>query len=144
MTVCIREATQHEDSLIAEHFYQLWRDNNVPAKSIQSNWLNITLEFINHARQELDYKAFVAEVDGKVIGSTSCQLFSGLYPRVLAEHCRKYGYVWGVYVEPSYRRQGIAKQLTKQAISYQNPLNAHKLFFMPLHPANQSILALAS
>ncbi|MBV9389642.1 MAG: hypothetical protein JOZ78_24735 [Chroococcidiopsidaceae cyanobacterium CP_BM_ER_R8_30] len=47
----LREANLHEDSLIATHFYQMWRDNDVPAHFIQSDWLEITLQFIEHARQ---------------------------------------------------------------------------------------------
>jgi len=116
--VNLREASPHEDSLIAEHFYQMWLDNEVPAHSIQADWLNITLQFIEHARQKLDYKAFVAEVKGTVVGSTSCQLFTGLYPHILAEQYRKYGYIWGVYVEPPHRGQGLAKKLTGMAINH--------------------------
>jgi len=37
----------------------------------------------------------------------SCQLFAGLYPHVIAEQYRKYGYIWGVYVEPPHRGQGL-------------------------------------
>jgi len=114
----IRESSSLDDSLIAEHFYQMWRDNDVSTQSIRSNWLDITLQFIDRARRELGYQAFVAEVDGNAIGSVSCQLFSGLYPNILEEQYRKYGYIWGVYVEPSHRHQGIAKKLTLQACDY--------------------------
>lgn len=114
----IREASLQEDSLIAEHFYQMWRDNDVPARSIQSDWLDITLQFIDRARRELCYKAFVAEVNGTVVGSASCQLFDGLYPQVLTEKYRKYGYIWGVYVDLPHRGRGIGKKLTLMAIDY--------------------------
>ncbi len=114
----IREANKQEDSLIARHFYQLWRDNHVPPQSIQYNWLEITLKFIERARQELGYKAFLAEIDGEVVGSAGCQLFAGLYPLALAEEYRKYGYIWGVYVEPPFRGQGIAKKLTGMTVDY--------------------------
>lgn len=117
-TIEIRAAGQSEDTLIAQHFYQMWRDNEVPATSIQSNWEEITLQFIDQARQNLFYKAFIAEIDQQVVGSTSCQLFAGLYPHILTDEVRKYGYIWGVYVEPAYRQQGIAKQLTQTAIDY--------------------------
>ncbi len=113
-----REASTQEDNLIAQHFYQLWQDNNVAPESIRSNWLDIVLEFNQQARQNLHYKAFVAEVDGKIVGSTSCQLFAGLYPRILADDHRRYGYIWGVYVDADHRGQGIAKQLTSMAIDY--------------------------
>lgn len=109
-TFKFREASLQEDSLIAEHFYQMWLDNDVPDRSIQTNWLEITLQFIENARLELSYKAFVAEVNGKIIGSASCQLFAGLYPLILTDEYRKYGYIWGVYVEPTYRRKGVAKK----------------------------------
>ncbi len=118
LTIQVREASSQEDCLIAKHFYQLWRDNDVPADSIKSDWLETILQFIDRARQDLFYKAFVAEVDGAVVGSASCQLFAGLYPLALADDYRKYGYIWGVYVEPPYRKQGIAKQLTNEAIAH--------------------------
>jgi ribosomal protein S18 acetylase RimI-like enzyme len=117
-TIIFREATLQEDSLIAEHFYQMWLDNNVSPESIQPDWLNINLQFISKVRQDLCYKAFVAEVDGKLVGSVGCQLFAGLYPNIILGNYRKYGYIWGVYVYPNYRRQGLAEQLTKMAIAY--------------------------
>ena len=123
----LREESPQEDSLIAKHFYQLWLDNEVPADSIQSNWLEITLQFIEYARRELHYKAFVAEVDGTVVGSVSCQLFAGLYPHVLAEQYRKYGYIWGVYVEPPHRGQGLAKKLTGMALDHLKSLNCTRV-----------------
>lgn len=117
-TIQVREATPEEDSLIAEHFYQMWQDIGVPDDAINPNWLEITLQFIEQARRDLFYKAFMAEVDGGVVGSASCQLYTGLYPNVFIPEYRKYGYIWCVYVEPSYRKQGIAKQLTSATINY--------------------------
>jgi ribosomal protein S18 acetylase RimI-like enzyme len=114
----LRETYPHEDTLIAEHFYHLWLDNDVPDSSIEPNWSDIIIKFIDRARQELSYKAFAIEVDGIVVGSTSCQLFAGLYPQILVEEYRKYGYIWGVYVEPAFRGRGFGKQLTKMAIDY--------------------------
>lgn len=125
--VNLRETNPQEDSLIAEHFYQLWRDNDVPDFSIRPDWLDITLQFIHHARRDLSYKAFVAEVDSLVVGSTSCQLFAGLYPHVLEEEYRKYGYIWGVYVESPYRGQGIAKKLTLLARDYLKSLGCTRV-----------------
>ena len=114
----IREINPEEDSIIAEHFYQMWLDIGFVNKSIKSNHSDITVEFIKKARQELCFKGFFAEVDNLIIGSANCQLFTGLYPQVLEEENRKYGYIWGVYVESSYRRKGIAKQLTNATIEY--------------------------
>ncbi len=117
-TITVRESTLEEDSLIAQHFYQMWKDNDVPDEAINPNWLNKTLNFIKDARTNLDYQGFVAEIDHRIVGSASCQIFAGLYANVLQTNYRKYGYIWGVYVEPPYRRQGIATQLTLSTINH--------------------------
>ncbi|WP_110986821.1 GNAT family N-acetyltransferase [Acaryochloris thomasi] len=114
----VREAIPQEDHLLALHFYQLWRDNQVPEQGLIDDWLTVTVEFIANARKTLNYRAFVVEVEGRVVGSVGCQLFDGLYPLILAETQRKYGYIWGVYVEPDYRGQGIGTRLTEMAVEY--------------------------
>lgn len=119
-------ATPEIDSVIAEHFYQLWLDNNVSPNLIRDDWLDVTLKFIQQARQELKFQAFVAQVEDKIVGSVSCQLFAGLYPSPFKIEYRNYGYIWNVYVLPDYRSQGIAKQLTKTAIDYLKTLNCTK------------------
>ncbi len=116
--IFIREANVEEEILIAEHFYKMWLDIGIPKEAIEDNWQDIILQFIENARQNLSYQAFVAEVDGIIVGSASCQLYAGLYPNAIKLNYRKLGYIWGVYVEPKYRRRGIAKQLTKIAIDY--------------------------
>lgn len=114
----IRAATPAEDTLIANHFYQMWLDNQIAAAAISGDWLEVTLEFIDQACQTLSYQAFVAEVEGTVVGSAGCQRFAGLYPNVMKATERCDGYIWGVYVEPPFRGQGIATQLTQQTLVY--------------------------
>ncbi|AKG22969.1 GNAT family N-acetyltransferase [Calothrix sp. 336/3] len=124
--VQIREAYPEEDRTIAEHFYLLWLDNHVPSDLILPDSPTIIQEFIHHAREKLSYKAFIAEVEGQAIASVACQLFSGLYPLVLADTVRKYGYIWGVFVSPDYRGEGIATKLTTQAVNYLQNLGCTK------------------
>ena len=116
-TVNIRVAALPEDA-VAAHFYQMWRDNSVPIGAIPPTG---NLRFSNtwmRARRSLGYQAFVAEVNNQVVGSVGCQRFAGLYPNILKASYRQDGYIWGVYVEPAFRSQGIATQLTDQAITY--------------------------
>ncbi len=68
--------------------------------------------------QELSFQAFVAKIDNKIIASVSCQLFAGLYPSIFKPNIRQYGYIWNVFVESAYRRQGIGTKLTQTAIDY--------------------------
>ena len=122
----IRETTPKEDSIIAEHFYKMWLDIGAPENSIKPNHRNLTLEFIKQARKNLFYKGFVAEIGNIIVGSASCQLFTGLYSLILEEEYRKYGYIWGVYVESPHRRKGIAKQLTNATIEHLKSINCTK------------------
>jgi GNAT superfamily N-acetyltransferase len=117
-TVQFRPAQITEDAVIAQHFYQLWRDNQIGDADINPNWQRITQEFITDARQKLSFQAFVAEVDQQIVGSASCQLFAGLYPQILLETQRKYGYIWNVYVESGYRGRGLGKGLTTCCVEY--------------------------
>jgi GNAT superfamily N-acetyltransferase len=115
--ISIREASV-EGTLICEHFYKMWLDVGIPEEAIEENWQEIILQFIENARQNLAYQAFIAKMDDIIVGSVSCQIYAGLYPNVIKSNHRKLGYIWGVYVEPMHRRQGIAKQLTNAAIEY--------------------------
>ena len=118
LSVTIRPGLSTEDPLIAQHFYQLWLDNQVPPDQILPDWQQITLQFLTTARQTLGYRSFVAEVEGQVVGSVGCQYFAGLYPLLISQDQRRYGYIWGVYVDADYRRQGIGRQLTEVAVEY--------------------------
>ncbi|MEH2259998.1 hypothetical protein [Nostoc sp.] len=64
--ITIREASSKEDSLIAKYSYQMWLDIGVDKSNIHLEWQNITLQFIEEARRDLFYKAFIAEVDNTV------------------------------------------------------------------------------
>jgi GNAT superfamily N-acetyltransferase len=116
--ISIRKANVEEKILIAEHFYKMWLDIGIPKNAIEENWQEIILQFIENAHQHLAYQAFIAKMDCIIIGSVSCQLYVGLYPNAIKSNHRKLGYIWGVYVEPIYRKQGIAKQLTNTAVEY--------------------------
>ncbi len=114
----IRPATPQEDSVIARHFYQMWLDNGLSPDQIEPDWEAITLAYVAEARETLGYQAFVAEVDGQMVGSAGGQRFAGLYPINFTASFRRDGYVWGVYVEPEFRRQGLGKQLTEQVLAH--------------------------
>ncbi|NJL62149.1 MAG: GNAT family N-acetyltransferase [Methylacidiphilales bacterium] len=116
--IIIQEAKSDKDILIAEHFYKMWIDIGIPEDAIEDNWQEIILQFIDNARQNLFYKSFLAEISGAIVASISCQIYVGLYPTVIKSNYRHFGYIWGVYVEPQYRRQGIAKKLTNTAVEY--------------------------
>ncbi|NEQ44396.1 MAG: GNAT family N-acetyltransferase [Leptolyngbya sp. SIOISBB] len=111
----IREAIKPDETIIAQHLCQITIELGFPGSSIRQDWLEKTIQFIDYARSKLQYKGFVAEQNEKIIGSASCQILE-LYPMVSNQYQK--GYIWGVYVEPSHRRQGVATELMEQAMTY--------------------------
>ncbi len=67
--------------IISHHFYRMWLDNGIPTTEIKTNWQEITVNFLDRAIAELAYRAFIAKINEQIIGSVSCQLYSGLYPK---------------------------------------------------------------
>ncbi|MEM9008040.1 MAG: GNAT family N-acetyltransferase [Cyanobacteria bacterium P01_F01_bin.86] len=112
-SLSIREAVKSDEIVIAEHLCHIALELGVSSTSMRHDWLAKTVQFIDRARQELHYKGFVAEMNDAIVGSTSCQILE-LYPMVSKDYQK--GYIWGVYVDPAYRRQGIATKLMQQAM----------------------------
>lgn len=116
--VHLRPATSQEDVVIARHFYHMWLDNGLTPELIEPEWEVIALAYIAEARDTLGYQAFLAELDGRIVGSAGGQHLAGLYPINFTPAFRRDGYVWGVYVEPAFRRQGLGKQLIEQVLAH--------------------------
>lgn len=113
----IRRADIGDETVIAENFYYMWEDYDLN-KILRADWLEVTLLFIEQAKAQLSFAAFIAETEEQLIGSAACQRFSGLYPDVFEHSERNYGYIWGVYVAPQYRGEGVGKALTEAANDY--------------------------
>lgn len=133
----IREAMKQDEAIIAKHLCQIACELEFPPSSIRQDSLEKTIQFIDYARRELRYKGFVAELNNEIIGSTSCQILE-LYPMVSDQYQK--GYIWGVYVEPSHRRQGVATKLMKQAMIYLKEIGCTKAV---LHASDQGKLLYA-
>lgn len=114
----VRPAIVEDWPVVAQHFRAMWRDNHVPNEAIAPDWQATIEHFLHQAQATLEYQAFLAIADEQVVGSAGGQLFAGLYPNIHLPTYRKLGYIWGVYVEPAHRRQGIGKQLTQAVVDH--------------------------
>lgn len=86
--VTYREGCSKDDATVVHYFHGMWVGMSFPEEELAPDFEEQTLQFIAEARQFRQYKAFIAEADGKPAGSVSCQLFGGLYPLVFAESAR--------------------------------------------------------
>ena len=77
-----REATPEDDDTVAEFFVKMWLDIGVPQDCLDPQKIQQTLDFIKEARS-YDLKIYIAEHNGRPVGSASGHLFHGLYPDVI-------------------------------------------------------------
>lgn len=149
--VLLRAATPEDDPIVAQFYFDMWADYDMTAL-LTADWQAQTLAFIAHAREYLDFGAFIAEVPPKdtivanqpapyqhsnhaeVLGVAACQRFMGLYPWVFTPEKRIHGYIWGVRVVPEARRRGIARLLVGACRDYLRELGCHRV---RLHAATQ-------
>jgi ribosomal protein S18 acetylase RimI-like enzyme len=94
----------------------MWLDNAVPAEHIEPEYRERVQQFVAAGRASDALRFFIAERDGRCVGAAACQLFAGLYPAILRRTLRCYGYIWGVYVAPDERRQGLGRALTEACV----------------------------
>lgn len=117
-TFRIQKEGPESDSIVVNHWREMWQDVGIPKGAIATDMDNLTMDFISNARECLQYQTFVArrDSDGRVLGSVSCQVWQGPCPQVAPSH--RVGTVWAVYVQNDVRRQGIATALMKSMLSY--------------------------
>lgn len=126
MTLSIRQIQSDEDIIIVKYFYLMWQDYAMHS-ILKPDWQEESLRFIKVARAEHSFAGFIAEVAGKPVGSAACQLFQGLYPSIFQAEKRNYGYIWGIYVLPEYRKKGLATKLTQACCTYLKSIACSKV-----------------
>ncbi len=118
MRATIRPANESDIGVLAEHFREMWLEIGWRPETLREDWLDLVAAFVERARAESEFAAFVAEADGAVAGTAACQLASGPYPEIRRESSHRAGYIWGVYIRPEYRRQAVATRLTQAALDH--------------------------
>ena len=123
----IREATDADLADLAEGFRAMWLEIGWRARDLRADADAVVADFVARAREDGEFAAFVAEVGGAVVGTVACQLFSGLYPEIRRPSSHRAGYIWGVYVHPDHRRQGLATRLTRAALAHLEAIGCRRV-----------------
>jgi GNAT superfamily N-acetyltransferase len=122
----IREAGRDEDELVVRHYRALWESYGVGDENIRPDAEQVVRDFITSGRDRYEMAAFLAEIDGQVVGSTACQLHHLPYPAVTTAAFSKYGYIWHVFTDPAARRRGVATQLVQRAVDHLRAIGCTK------------------
>lgn len=102
---------------LADAFRQMWLDNGVPADHIEPGFRQHVERFVADGRRHAELEFFIAEREGRALGAACCQLFQGLYPAILRQDVRRFGYVWGVHVRADERRAGLGQRLVEACLA---------------------------
>jgi ribosomal protein S18 acetylase RimI-like enzyme len=122
----IREAAREDDEILLRHYRALWESYDVDDVNIRADAETTVSDFIRDGRERFQMAAFLAELDGKVVGSVACQLQQLPYPDVVVPAFRQHGYIWSVFVEPAARRRGVARALVIRAVEYLRSIGCTK------------------
>lgn len=124
----VAAAVEEDDEILAEHFLRMWRDIGVSDADIIVTAVEDTKTFIRRARLDLDFKGFIARSDGFPIGAACCQKLTSAYPMVTTNILGKRGYIWGVYVEPGFRKRGVARELVGKCFDHLSSVGCEEVF----------------
>ncbi len=117
-TITIRPCLREEWPAFAECDYAMWRDIGVDPDGISDGWREKVLRFMKNAAETAHLQGYVALRGGRIIGSAAGHLYAEISPNVFEPSFRRIGYLWGVYVAPEYRGQGIAGKLTEAVVAH--------------------------
>lgn len=102
----ITSNNEEYDDIAIQSWKNMWIESGCCVDEINTN---ATHEFIKQARSNygLQYKTIVAKdiLTNKIVGSLSSMFWQGEAP--INTNDKNIGTVWGVYVNPLYRRRGI-------------------------------------
>jgi len=127
----IRPCLREDWPAFADCIYAMWRDIGASPEQIQPDWQQIVIRFLEDAERD-GFGGHVAEADQRIIGTAGGQLMGGLSPQIVKPSYRLRGYVWGVYVAPAWRGQGIARKLTSAVVAHLQSLGCTQVL---LHAA---------
>ena len=122
----IREAAQEDDDILVRHYRAIWESYGVADVNIRTDAEATVRDFIRDGRERFQMAAFLADIDGTVVGSVACQLQQLPYPDVVVPAFRQHGYIWSVYVEPASRRRGVARALVIRAVDHLRSIGCTK------------------
>jgi GNAT superfamily N-acetyltransferase len=122
--IMIRQATEADAPVLAEHRVGMFRDMGSAAPAIEAPLRAAATAQIREAMLAGEYVAWLAHPDGepgRIVGGAGVQI-RRLLPRPDTDRARvligREGIVLNVYVEREYRRRGVARRLMETILSW--------------------------
>jgi GNAT superfamily N-acetyltransferase len=123
--VTLRTAQPEELARIADFWLAMFEEVGKHYESaFQPGWRERFIAFFAERMARGDAAYYVAGDGEQLVGSAGAFLTEA-YPAEI--HGLRSGYIFGVYVVPAYRGQGLATQLTQATIDFLRAKNAYSI-----------------
>jgi GNAT superfamily N-acetyltransferase len=123
--VTLRTAQPEELARIADFWLAMFEEVGKHYESaFQPGWRERFIAFFAERMARGDAAYYVA-VDGEQLVGSAGAFLTEAYPAEI--HGLRSGYIFGVYVVPAYRGQGLATQLTQATIDFLRAKNAYSI-----------------
>jgi ribosomal protein S18 acetylase RimI-like enzyme len=115
-TIAIRTAAIEELPVIASFWMAMYEEAGIFRESdFIADWRTRFEEYFSRRRAAGEAQYFIAADNDRIVGTAGAMLDDG-YPTIV--HGLRFGYIFGVRVEPEYRGRGIATALTRETIAF--------------------------
>jgi ribosomal protein S18 acetylase RimI-like enzyme len=115
-TITIRTARLEELAVLAEFWFAMFEEvRNLPVSEFVSDWRERFIDYFSHRILADDVAFFVATEHERIVGTAGAMLDDGYATSI---HGLRFGYVFGVRIEPAYRGRGLATALTRETIAF--------------------------
>jgi GNAT superfamily N-acetyltransferase len=132
-TIEIRHATSSDPAILADHRVAMFRDMGSAQPSIELTLRDAAAAEIRDAMEHGEYVAWLAHVAGepeRIVGGAAVQL-RRLLPRPDVDGAcvliGREGLVLNMYVEPDFRRRGVARRLMEAILAWAPKANVVRL-----------------
>lgn len=107
-----------DDALLAAFYHRHWREMGIGPAETRADWRELALGFLAEARQAGGFAGFVAWRGSEPIGSACARPMPAAYPAFRQADALRVGYVWGLYVAPAERAQGLGRRLVEACVAH--------------------------
>ena len=116
MEIVIRPAAVDDVPVLLAHRRGMFRDMGHSGEEGMRRMLASAEQFIRSAFADGTYRAWIAEVAGEAVGGGAVHIVPWIPGYADPSPCR--AYVHNVYVEPAFRRRGIARAVMQAMIAW--------------------------
>jgi ribosomal protein S18 acetylase RimI-like enzyme len=115
-TLIVRRGTAADLERCSEHWLAMFQEVGVLCEAdFPPGWRGDFYDYFSRRMAAGEAAFFLAADEGTIAGTAGALLRDG-YPAAVTGI--RHGYIFGVHVDPEYRRRGIAELLTRRAIDY--------------------------